>query len=268
MNQISYASAYHFFDILQTIKKVNKIQSRIKPLSCRLKSKGGRFNGQIIHPRRGDYSKRIYRYIDFKRNILPEYKALVCHSLYDPNRSANICLVCYPVGIFSYILQPTKLHTGDVIINLSQSSTNFGDSLSLQGIPSGRLIHNIQGKFTRAAGCSTILIRKDFDQALTKLKSGELRFFHTSVIASLGCIGNENHFLRNYKYAGTIRRLGKRPRTRPSSMNPVDHPMGGRTRGGVQPMNRKGIITLHRKTVKKHHPSILYTKRQLKLLRL
>jgi len=268
MNRVSYASAYQFIDILQTIKKIDKIHSRIKPLTSRLKSEGGRSQGQIITPRRGDYSKRIYRYVDFKRIIFPEYKCLVLHSLYDPNRSANICLVCYPTGVLSYILQPAKLNTGDIIINMTQSPINFGDSSSLAQIPSGRLIHNIQGKFTRSAGCSTILIRKDYDQALIKFKSGELRFFHTSVLASLGSIGNENHFLRNYKYAGVIRRLGRRPRTRPSSMNPVDHPMGGRTRGGVQPTNKKGVITLHRKTVKTHHSNILYTKRQLKLLRL
>jgi len=267
MNQVSYASNYYFFDILKTIKNIVKVKSRIKPLTGRLRSKGGRNNGLINSPRRGDYYRRIYRYIDFKRVILPDYKGFALSFLYDPNRSANICLVCYPIGVFSYILQPTKVTSGDAIINMSSSPINFGDSSSLSQIPSGRLIHNIQGKFTRSAGCSTILVRKDFDQALMKLKSGELRFFHTSVLASLGSIGNENHFLRDYRKAGTMRLLGKRPRTRPSSMNPVDHPMGGRTRGGVQPMNKKGIITLNRKTVKKHHPSILYTKRQLKLSR-
>jgi len=268
MNYVSYASNYYFRDILQNIKKVEKVQSRIKPLTGRLKSKGGRVDGQIIAPRRGNYNRRIYRYIDFKRLILPEYKGFVLRSIYDPNRSANISLICYPIGILMYILQPSKTNIGDVIINKTPIPTNFGDSASLMQISSSRLIHNIQGKFTRSAGCSTILVRKDYDQALLKLKSGELRFFHTSAVASLGIVGNENHFLRDYKHAGVIRRLGKRPRTRPSSMNPVDHPMGGRTRGGAQPTNRKGVITLHRKTVKSHHSSILYTKRQLKLLRL
>jgi large subunit ribosomal protein L2 len=267
-NHISYASVYHFFDILESVKKVNQVYSRIKPLTCRLKSKGGRVKGQIVTPRRGDYNKRIYRYIDFKRSLLPEHQGLVLHSLYDPNRSANISLICYPIGILTYILQPSKLNIGDVVINKTLSPMNFGDCTSLLKYPSGRLIHNIQGKFTRSAGCSSILVRKDYDQALVKLKSGELRFFHTSVLASYGSIGNENYFLRTYKHAGIIRHLGRRPRTRPSSMNPVDHPMGGRTRGGCQPRNKKGIISLNRKTVKYHHPSILYTKRQLKLLRL
>jgi large subunit ribosomal protein L2 len=268
MDRISYASAYHFFDILQGIKKVNQVYSRIKPLTCRLKSKGGRANGQIIAPRRGDYNRRLYRYIDFKRLVFPQHQGIILHSLYDPNRSANISLICYPIGILTYILQPSKISIGDVVINNTESPTNFGDTTSLMKYPSGRLLHNIQGKFTRSAGCSTILVRKDYDQALVKLKSGELRFFHTSVLASYGSVGNENHFLRTYGHAGIIRRLGRRPRTRPSSMNPVDHPMGGRTRGGCQPKNQKGVITLSRKTVKHHHANILYTKRQLKLLRL
>lgn len=268
MNRVSYLAAYYFIGILTTIKKVNLVQSRIKALITPLKNRGGRIKGQIITPRRGNYSRRLYRYIDFKRIILPEHKGLVLRFIYDPNRSANICVLCFPIGVLAYILQPAKLTIGDIVINNTEIPLNFGDSSSLQKIPSGRIIHNIRGKFTRSAGCSTILIRKDIDQALIKLKSGELRFFNTSVLASLGSVGNENHFLRNYTYAGVIRRLGRRPRVRPSAMNPVDHPMGGRTRGGVQPTNIKGIITTHRKTVKVHHPYILYTKRQLKLLRL
>lgn len=99
----------------------------------------------------------------------------------------------------------------------------MGDSAILQDIPSGRLIHNIQGKFTRSAGCSTILIRKDLDQALIKFKSGELRFLHTSILASLGPVGNPDYFLRKIKHAGSMRRFGRRtrPRTRPTAMNPV-----------------------------------------------
>jgi large subunit ribosomal protein L2 len=117
------------------------------------------------------------------------------------------------------------LTLGDIIKNHKHSRENSilgpGDSAYLQDIPSGRLIHNINGKYTRAAGASTILIRKDLDQALIKFKSGEIRFFHTQIRASLGLVGNENHFLRTMKYAGLIRIMGRRPRVRPSAMNPV-----------------------------------------------
>jgi large subunit ribosomal protein L2 len=265
MVQHSNISKYLYKDIFHSFNKVIKAKIRLPSLSQRLKSKGGRINGSIIVERRGDYHKRIYRFIDFKRIIFPEESGLVLYSQHDPIRTANILLLCYPSGLFSYIIQPAKVIVGDFITNFSSKPTYYGDAASLAKFSSGVLVHNIQGKIARAAGSSAIVVRKDHDQALLKLKSGELRFFNLSVIASLGSVGNENLFLRNYRKAGILRHLGHRPRVRPTSMNPVDHPLGGRTRGGSQPMNKKGIVTLNRPTKKHYHNSILTTKRQLKL---
>jgi len=262
----SYTSTLGFIHISESFKEICRIKSRIHPLCYRLQSKGGRVLGQIICPRRGDYNKRIYRFIDFSRIILPGERSLVLSSVYDSNRTAPVTLLSFPMGVLTYILTPAYLITGQALINMSTSPLNYGDSASLANFPSGVLLHNLTGKFVRSAGCSLILIRKDFDQALIKLKSGEIRSFHTSAVASLGIIGNENHFIEDYKHAGAIRHQGRRPRTRPSAMNPVDHPLGGRTRGGAQPCNKKGVITLNRPTVYKHHPHILYTKRQLKFV--
>jgi large subunit ribosomal protein L2 len=267
MNQQYSSSNQNYINISTKFNEIIKVKARITPLTQNLKSKGGRANGRIVCPRRGNFNKRIYRFIDFKRLIFPQQRSLILLSQHDPMRFANIALVCFPEGLFTYILQPSKTHIGDCITNLSHKPLNIGDSSTLAKFPSGVLIHNINGFLARAAGCSAILVRKDDNQALLKLKSGELRFFSLSTIASLGNVSNENHFLRNYKKAGVIRYLGFRPRTRPSSMNPVDHPMGGRTRGGKQPTNKKGIITLNRSTKKHRHNSILLTKRQLKLLK-
>ena len=266
MKHNTLKSSLEFHNISLRLNRVFKIHSRIKPLTERLQSKGGRSSGLIITPRRGDYSRRLYRYTDFRRTILPSKRGIILKILYDPNRTANLCLLCYPIGVFAYILQSAKLEKGDIVTNMTNDPSCYGDSTSLGTFLPGMLIHNLAGKFARSAGCSTIIVRKDHDQALLKLKSGELRFFHTSLIASLGAVGNEDHFLHNYKHAGTMRRLGVRPRTRPSSMNPVDHPLGGRTRGGAQPVNVKGILTTNRRTVFRHHNAILYTKRQLKLM--
>ena len=101
---------------------------------------------------------------------------------------------------------------------------------------------------------------------LLKLKSGELRYFHFESRAVSGTVDKGRFFSRDFKKAGFTRHQGFRPRTRPSSMNPVDHPMGGRTRGGSFPKNAKGVITLNRPTVQRHTSYILYTKRQLKIL--
>jgi large subunit ribosomal protein L2 len=267
MNRVTYTSQLNFHKIIATLVHIERLTPTIKPLTSSLKNKGGRSRGHIVMPRRGAYRTRIHRFIDFKRYILPKQKGLVLRHDYNPNGSADVSLICYPLGIIAYILKPIHLEVGQVIVNLATLPINYGDSAYIADLPSGALIHNIDRVFIRSAGCSAILVRKDLNQALLKLKSGELRFFHISMIASFGTVGNENHFLRDYKYAGVMRRLGQRPRTRACSMNPVDHPLGGRTRGGAQPVNIKGIITLNRKTVHQHHPAILYTKRQLKLLR-
>jgi large subunit ribosomal protein L2 len=266
MNRVSYKSTLRFSHILAKLSSISKRNSLVRSLNYRLPSKGGRMSGCITTPRRGNLNRRIYRYVDFKRLLLPGQRGLLLHVIYNANCSGSIGLICYPIGLLTYILIPMKTIQGDIFINEAVSPVSYGDSASIANISSGSLLYNISGKFIRSAGCSAILVRKDSDQALLKLKSGELRYFHTSVIASSGTVGNASHFVRNYKKAGIIRHLGFRPRTRPSSMNPVDHPMGGRTRGGCQSRNSKGVITLNRPTVFKHHHSILYTRRQLKLL--
>jgi len=261
-----YTSTVEFSVISKKLKRITKEKSLTQPLCYHLPSKGGRVKGQIICPRRGDLNKRIYRFIDFYRTIYPGEIGIVCQTIHDPNRTAPISLLCFPIGMLMYILTPAKTYPGELLVNMAPTPMNYGDSGSLANFASGVLLHNLSTRFQRSAGCSLILIRKDSDQALTKLKSGEMRLFHTSAIASSGIIGNENHFIQHYKRAGAVRRQGKRPRTRPCSMNPVDHPLGGRTRGGSQPMNKKGVITLNRRTVFDHHPHILYTRRQLKFV--
>jgi len=266
--RITYETNHKFLKILESMdsKKFN-----FKFLKERIKSKGGRKDGKIVTPRRGDYYRRIYRNIDFRRVIMPGQKALYLRTIYDPNRTGSIGLICYPIGIVCYILKPMKVNPGAIIHNmLTKKDTDifYGDSTNLANFTSGILLHNIGGKFIRSAGTSAILVRKDAGQALLKLKSGEIRYFNQDILGTSGTVSNDSHFLTHYKKAGLIRYLGKRPRTRPSAMNPVDHPMGGRTRGGSFPTNPKGILTLNRPTVKKRKSYILYTKRQLKLLKI
>jgi len=256
-------------DLKSQLKRIHKI----KALTSRIKYKAGRSYGAIVSPRRGSFCRSILRFIDFKRIIFPKQYGLILKLGYDPMRSAPIALICYPSGLLLNILAPIKMREGNVIQNLSLNPRTNGDSSYLRNIPSGSIIHNVSlypkglGQLTRSAGCSTILVRKEHNHALLKLKSGELRFFHTSVVATMGAVGGETHFVTNLVKAGVNRLLGKRPRTRPSAMNPVDHPMGGRTRGGWQPTNPKGLITTHRPTKNFNHPAILYTAREMKFRR-
>lgn len=261
-----YQSNIPFIIICSKLLQIIKINQGVKSLCYRLPAHGGRVKGYMICPRRADYNKRMYRYIDFERNIYPEERGIVLSWLNDPNRCAPVILLIFPQGLLTYILKPIKVFSGDQLINMTKTPYHYGDSTSLAYFGSGMVLHNLAGKYIRSAGCSFILVRKDHDQALIKLKSGEMRFFNTSAVASYGVIGNETHFIKDHKTAGAIRRTGRKPRTRPCAMNPVDHPLGGRTRGGKHPCNPKGIITLNRRTVHKNQPSILYTRRHLKFV--
>ncbi len=172
---------------------------------------------------------------------------MTLRTCYDPMRTSLIKLVCFPEGFYTYILMPSKLDNGIKIINLSENPKTTGDSGMLKNFKSGSIIHNLTdnvkegAKYIRSAGCFAILLKNFYDSfGLVKLKSGELRYFDSKTIATLGSVSNESKFLRNYKKAGALRHIGVRPRVRPSAMNPVDHPMGGRTRGGFQPTNKKG----------------------------
>jgi large subunit ribosomal protein L2 len=264
-------TSYAFRCISTLFKDTCKNINQFKPLAFHISRKAGRSFGRIVSPRRSNFYKRLYRAIDFKRTIFPGEFGIAIKSMYDPNRSALIMLVCYPLGVFAFILQSARLIPGDQIHNRSKPKLP-GDSSKLSKFPSGILIHCVSLYPNRRSQLHVLLdvndlIRKQHDHALLKLKSGELRFIRSSAIASWGVVGNELHFLRDLKYAGVMRHLGKRSRTRPSAMNPVDHPMGGRTRGGCTPMNSKGFILDHRSPITKHHRNILYTSRQLKFLK-
>ena len=267
MTDNTLISEYYISKLLKIQEEALHRQPEIKILKVHLKNKGGREKGRIIVPRRGNFNKRITRLIDYKRVILPEIHGHLLTFHKKVNRTVDHATIFYLEGLLLNILRAAKMKLGDKVVNNTKLPQNAGDSASLLNIPSGTIIHNLGARFTRAAGTSTMLVRKDFDQALIKLKSGELRFDNLLTIATLGQLGNESWFLKIIKLAGRSRKLGRRPRNRPSARNPVDHPLGGRTKGGSQPKNIKGVITLNRPTVKKRKNHIFFSKRQLKLLR-
>ncbi len=83
----------------------------------------------------------------------------------------------------------------------------------------------------------------DNQRFVVKLPSGETRLILVTCIATIGAVSNSDHQLLVSGKAGRSRWLGRRPRTRPVAMNPVDHPMGGgegRASGG-HPRSRNGI---------------------------
>lgn len=224
-----------------------------------LPKKSGRNNlGRITVRHRGGGHKRHYRMIDFKRNkdgILAEVERIE----YDPNRSANICLLKYKDGFRSYILAPKNLKVGDEVISGVDAPIKVGNVLPLRNIPVGSVIHAVEmrpgkgAQVARSAGISAQVIAKEDRYVLLRLKSGETRKFLASCRATLGEVGNEKHSIQSLGKAGAKRWRGIRPTVRGVAMNPVDHPHGGgegRTSGGRHPVSPWGTLAKGKKTRK------------------
>jgi large subunit ribosomal protein L2 len=232
-----------------------------KGLSRPLTHSGGRNNnGRVTADHRGGGHKRLYRIIDFKRDkkgVPAKVEALE----YDPNRSANIALLCYADGERRYILAPERLKIGDsVIAGDDNIDIQPGNSLPLKFIPVGTVVHNVElkigkgGQLARSAGSGIQLMAKEGSYALLKLPSGELRNVLADCRATIGQVGNADQENIAWGKAGRMRWLGWRSTTRGIAKNPVDHPHGGgegRSKGN-HPMTPWGKPTKGYKTRKNH----------------
>jgi large subunit ribosomal protein L2 len=224
-----------------------------------VKKTGGRNNnGRITSRRRGGGHKRRYRMIDFKRNKVG-VPARVAAIEYDPNRGANIALLHYADGEKAYILCPNNLEVGSEVISSRNADIKPGNSLPLDAIPTGTLVHNVElrprkgGQLARGAGVGAQVMAREGKYCLLRLPSGELRNVLATCRATIGVVGNSE--LQNIFWgkAGKSRWLGKRPKVRGVAMNPVDHPHGGgegRTSGGRHPVTPWGKPTKGKKTRK------------------
>lgn len=222
-----------------------------------LKKSGGRDNhGHIAMRRRGGGHKRMYRVIDFKRSKMGQ-PAVVKEIEYDPNRTARIALVQYGDGEKRYILHPKGLAVGDTVVSGPGSDVRTGNALPLGEVPLGTSVHNVElvpgkgGQVARSAGMSAEVVAKEGEYVTLRMGSTEMRRVHMRCLATIGEVGNAEHELTTYGKAGKSRWMGRRPKVRGEVMNPVDHPHGGRTRGGrnvVSPWGKKeGVKTRNMK---------------------
>lgn len=205
-----------------------------KSLLVSLNKNAGRNNqGKITVRHRGGGSRRKYRLIDFKRNGKDGIPAVVKTIEYDPNRTANIALICYADGEKAYILAPSGLKVGQKVMNGAEAEVRVGNCLPLENIPVGTLVHNVElypgrgGQMVRSAGNSAQLMAKEGKHATLRLPSGEMRMVPIICRATIGQVGNADHELINIGKAGRKRHMGIRPTVRGSVMNPNDHPHGG-----------------------------------------
>ena len=243
------------------ITKTTPEKSLLAPLS---KNSGRNNQGKITVRHHGGGNRRKYRVIDFKRRK-DGIEATVIGIEYDPNRTANIALICYADGEKAYILAPQGLTDGMKVMNGPEAEVRVGNCLPLENIPVGTQIHNIElmpgkgGQLVRSAGLSAQLMAKEGKYATLRLPSGEMRMVPIGCRATIGVIGNGEHSLINIGKAGRKRHMGIRPTVRGSVMNPNDHPHGGGE--GKAPVGRPGPSTpwgkpaLGLKTRKKHKQS-------------
>ena len=218
-----------------------------KSLLTSLKKNAGRNNqGKITVRHHGGGNRQKYRIVDFRR-LKDGVPATVICIEYDPNRSANIALICYADGEKSYIIAPQGLAVGQKVMNGASAEIRTGNCLPLSEIPVGTMIHNIElypgkgGQLVRSAGNGAQLMAKEGSYATVRLPSGEMRMVPLTCRATIGIVGNIDHNLINYGKAGRIRHMGIRPTVRGSVMNPNDHPHGGGE--GKAPVGRPGPCT-------------------------
>ena len=218
-----------------------------KSLCTSLKKNAGRNNqGKITVRHHGGGNRRLYRNVDFKRNK-DGISAKVIGIEYDPNRTANIALICYEDGEKAYILAPEGLKDGMKVMNGPEAEIRIGNCLPLSEIPVGTLVHNIElypgkgGQMVRSAGNSAQLMAKEGKYATLRLPSGEMRMVPIVCRATVGTVGNTDHNLIKIGKAGRKRHMGIRPTVRGSVMNPNDHPHGGGE--GRAPIGRPGPCT-------------------------
>ena len=230
----------------------------VKSLTEGLSKSGGRNNnGRITARFIGGGHKRTYRLVDFKRRKF-DVEGTVERLEYDPNRTAFIALITYTDGEQAYILAPQRLAAGDKVIASNKAvDVKPGNTIPLQYIPVGSIVHNVEmkpgkgGQIARSAGTYVQLVGRDAGMAILRLNSGEQRLVPGSCLGTVGAVSNPDHGNINDGKAGRTVWRGKRPHNRGVVMNPVDHPHGGgegRTSGGRHPVTPWGKPTKGKRT--------------------
>lgn len=236
----------------------------MKSFFVTVRSSSGRNNlGRLVSFRKGGGLKKKLTLLDWKRKLL-DIPAIVNKKFYNSSTTAFASLLCYKNGVLSNILMPKGLKIGDEVIS---SNCDFlysiGDCLPLKYISIGTLVHNVElyplrgAQFVRAAGLFAKVLKQETFYTVLKMPSGEERIFNNYCNATIGVVSNESNYLKKYKKAGILRNLGVRPTVRGIAMNPVDHPNGGRTKGGTPFSDHWGNLSKGGRLVKPYNRLIL-----------
>jgi large subunit ribosomal protein L2 len=258
------------------VKVVNADLHKGKPhaplLEPQSKRAGRNNSGHITMRHQGGGHKQHYRIVDFKRakdGVVAKVERLE----YDPNRSANLALLCYLDGERRYIIAPKGVAVGTQLMSGAEAPIKPGNTLPLRNIPVGTTVHCVEmlpgkgAQIARAAGTSVQLLAREGSYAQLRLRSGEVRKVHIECRATIGEVGNEEHSLESVGKAGRMRWRGVRPTVRGVAMNPIDHPHGGgegKTAAGRHPVSPWGTLTKGYRTRKNKRTSGMIVNRRNK----
>ena len=224
--------------------EVTKFTPEKSLIETKKKHSGRNSYGKITVRHHGGGNKQKYRIIDFKRE---EGKNTVIGVEYDPNRTSYIALLQNEEGKKSYVIAPLGVTDGDVLYSGADADIKPGNTLPIENIPVGTIIHNVEiypgkgGQLARTAGAQAQLMAKENGMAQVRLPSGDVRLVRLDCKATIGQIGNIEHDTIKIGKAGKTRHMGIRPTVRGSVMNPCDHPHGGGE--GKSPVGRPGPVT-------------------------
>lgn len=237
----------------QLVKVVNRDLHKGRPVERlterRIRKAGRNVHGEITMRHQGGGHPHHYRIIDFKRSK-DGIPAKVERLEYDPNRSANLALLCYADGERRYIIAPKGVSAGAQLVSGADAPIKAGNTLPLRNIPVGTTIHCVEmlpgkgAQLARAAGAAVQLLAREGDYVQIRLRSGEIRKVHVNCRATIGEVGNEEHALESIGKAGRVRWRGIRPTVRGVAMNPIDHPHGGgegKTAAAQDPVSPWGV---------------------------
>src|SRR3954467_9686907 len=229
----------------------------VKSLTEGKSQKGGRNNnGRITVRFRGGGHKQTYRYVDFRKRDHAGEAAIVERLEYHPNRTSLIAVVRHPDGEQAYILAPPRLAVGDEGVSGEQVDIKPGNAMPIGNMPVGTIVHNVEmkigkgGQIARSAGTYAQIVGRDGEYVILRLNSTEQRLVHGRCMATVGAVSNPDNMNITIGKAGRQRWKGRMPHNRGITMNPVDHPHGGRTKGGGHPVTPWGFPTKGKKTRK------------------
>lgn len=249
-------------------------KANVRSLLMKLPVSAGRNNnGRITSRHKEGGAKKLYRIIDFKRNKF-NIEGWVRAIEYDPYRNSRIALVVYKDGDKRYIIQPSGLKVGDLVLSAESGlDIKVGFAMKLKNIPIGTIVHNIEmhpkagGVLARSAGSYAQIMGREGKYTILRMPSSEMRYILGECMATIGIVGNEDFSNISIGKAGRNRHRGIRPQTRGSAMNPVDHPHGGgegKTGSSGHPVSPWGVPAKGYKTRRKKSSDKLIISRRNK----